>query len=230
MEENKFFKLVWRFNGLVISIAGMLAIFILAFGTYKLVKEVTRERPVVNIVNVEETSEKEHKWKLGRLSEIRGTPYVFVSLESDQKIERSYYSKSSSPSRNYLFINTENNLKKWLYDHSDYLILSSSLLSHGDYNDKDKPVLAIMYKTVKSDTNADKLLSNKDKKTIALSSPDGENYKEVLSNIDILVGSRLTESNLLLVVYQRNGVGYSASIDLGNFKVIDEAELPKVGL
>ncbi len=230
MEENRFFKLVWRFNGLVISIAGILAICVLAFGTYKLVQEVTRERTVMNIVNVEEESKKEHEWKLGHMSKIKGTPYVFVALKSSQKIERSYYSKSSSPARNYLFINTNNNSNKWLFEHSKYLIVSNQSLSHGDYNDKDKPVLAILYELVKADTNSDKLLSNKDKKAIAFSSPDGRNYKEVLSNIDILVGSQLTDSNSLLVIYQKDGIGYSASIDLANFKLINNAELPKVGL
>ncbi len=31
MEENRFFKLVWRFNGLIISVAGVLAIGMLIF-------------------------------------------------------------------------------------------------------------------------------------------------------------------------------------------------------
>ena len=36
MEENKFFKLVWRFNGLVISVAGVLAVGVLLFVAFKL--------------------------------------------------------------------------------------------------------------------------------------------------------------------------------------------------
>ncbi len=230
MEDNKFFKLVWRFNGLVISVAGLLAIGLLAFGTYKLVQEITRERTVMNLVNVEEESKEKHEWRLGHMSSVRGTPYVFVPLRSDQNIDRSYYSKSSSSSRNLLFMNTDTNSKKWLFDHSNYLIVSDELLTHGDYNDKDKPILAILYKLVKVDTNSDKFLSSSDKKTIALSNPDGGNYTEVLTDIDVFIGSQLTESNSLLVIYQRGGIGYSATIELSNFELANETELPKVGL
>lgn len=57
MEDNKFFKLVWRFNGLLISVAGILAIGVLLFAVYQIFKDVTRDRNTQNIVNIEESSE-----------------------------------------------------------------------------------------------------------------------------------------------------------------------------
>jgi hypothetical protein len=54
MEENEFFRFVWRFNGLIPMIAGVIAIGVPAFAGYKIIKDVTRERNARNIVNVQE--------------------------------------------------------------------------------------------------------------------------------------------------------------------------------
>ena len=57
MEENKFFKLVWRFNGLLISIAGILAVCVLVFVAFKLVRDITSERNTRNVINVSANAE-----------------------------------------------------------------------------------------------------------------------------------------------------------------------------
>ena len=111
MEENKFFKLVWRFNGLIISIAGLLAIVVLLFASYEIYKSTTRDRSTRNIVNIDEGEEIDEKWRYGQLNEVVGTNYFMLPLHSDQTFSRAYFSKSSYSTRNYLFINTETSEK-----------------------------------------------------------------------------------------------------------------------
>ena len=161
MEENKFFKLIWRFNGLVISVAGVLAIGVLLFAAYKLFQDVTRERTTRSIVNIEENSEIKENWRLGQFSEINDNKILMIPLHSDQSFDRAYFSKSSNSTRNYLFINTETSQEKWLFDHTNYLIERSDKLRRGDYNSKE-PIIVILYQLVKLDSDHDNRLSSAD--------------------------------------------------------------------
>ncbi len=228
MEENKFFRFIWRFNGLLITITGVLAIGLMAFVGYKFAKDMSRERSTRNIVNVQEDNNLKEKWKLGYMSDIEGSPYVMIPLNSDQSYAQSYYSKSSSSVRNYLFINSQNNEKHWLFETNQYLIDDIDLLSEKEYNSDKKDVRAILYKIVKSDTNSDKRLTNDDLHAIGLSLPDGKGYKEILDGVDLFIGHRLIDKDTLLVVFQRKGIGFSANINLSGFAISNETELPKV--
>jgi hypothetical protein len=228
-EDSRFFRFVWRFNGLVIMIAGVLAIGVLAFTGYAIYKDVTRDREARNIVNVQEENDSKKSWQLGYMTGIDGSPYVMVPLNSVQDYADSSYSDSSSSARNYLFINSQDNAKHWLFDTNEYVIANTELLSEKDYDAADRKVRAILYRIIKADSNNDQRLTDDDLQAVALSLPDGKGYKEILSDIDLFVGSRLVDEDKLLIVFQRQGLGYSATINLDGFVIYREAELPKVG-
>ena len=209
-------------------IAGVLAICVLAFAGYRIMKDVTRERTIRNIVNVQEENDVKEKWQLGYMSTIQGSPYVMIPLNSDQSYAQSYYSKSSSSARNYLFINSLNNEKHWLFQSSQYLIADTEFLSEKEYGSKDREVQAILYRIVKSDTNNDQRLTNDDLQTVSLSLPNGKGYTEILNGIDLFVGNRLIDKDTMLIVFQRKGKGFSANVNLSDFTISNETELPKV--
>ncbi|WP_394228588.1 hypothetical protein [Pseudoalteromonas spongiae] len=229
MEENKFFRLVWRFNGLVISVAGVLAVSVLLFVTYKLFQDVTRDRTTRNIVNIEENSEVKENWRLGQLSKINDEKTLMIPLYSDQLSERAYFSKSSNSARNYLFINTETSEKNWLFNHTNYLIERSERLREGDYN-SDKPVIAILYQLVQLDSDQDNRLSATDISTVAVTKPDGSGYKELIKEVEKIVDHTLLNQTELFLIYQKAGISYSTIINLENFEVTKTEKLPKVGL
>ena len=81
---------------------------------------------------------------------------------------------------------------------------------------------------VKKDSDNDQRLTSNDIRTIGLSMPSGKGYKEILHGVDVFVGHRLQDENTLLLIYQRNGVGYSANVSLSGFILSNEEELPKV--
>jgi len=228
MNENRFFRFVWRFNGIILMVAGMLSIFALLIGGYSFIRNTTRERDTRNIVNVQGDATIEEKWQLGHMSPIEGGPYVMIPLHSDQKYAQSYYSKSSSSARNYLFINSQNNKKHWLFDTNQYLIADISLLSEKEFRAEKRNIRAILYRVVKRDTNRDKRLTDDDLQDIALSRPNGKGYKEILNGIDVFIGQWLIDEDMLLIVYQRKGIGYSANVTLSDFRLLNESELPKV--
>ncbi|WP_333607229.1 hypothetical protein [Arsukibacterium sp.] len=230
MEESKFFKWVWRFNGVVIALASALAVILMVYFSYKIYSDITRVRTTGNVVNIEQSTPVQQNWRLGHMSEVKGSTYVVIPLNSEQSYDRSYFSKSASSIRNYLFIDTQSEHKAWLFEHNKFLITSRVTISAGQYASSDKPVLAYLYEVVKSDTNRDGHLTNADLNTVALSKPDGSGYTEVLTDIDALLGNTLTQHNTILIIFQRSGTGYTATIDLDSFAVIHESALPKVGL
>jgi hypothetical protein len=51
MEENRFFKFVWRFNAITFMVAGLLAIGVIFFTGYNIFRETTREKTTRNNTN-----------------------------------------------------------------------------------------------------------------------------------------------------------------------------------
>jgi len=229
MEENKFFKLVWRFNGLVISVAGVLAVGVLLVVAFKLFQDVTRDRTTRNIVNIEENAEIKENWRFGQLSKINDGKVLMIPLYSDQSFDRAYFSKSSNSTRNHLFINTETSQKTWLFDHTNYLIERSDKLRKGDFNSKE-PILAILYQLVQLDSDNDNRLSAGDLRTIAITNPDGSGYKELIQEVESIVDHTLLNRTELFLVYQKAGVSFSTVLNLESFELTKTDKLPKVGL
>lgn len=225
MEENRFFKLVWRLNSLVIMAAGALAIVVLSYLVYYFAKELTERRTVWDIVNITPDQRDNEAWQLGKPRNIWSTPYVMVSLYSDQDIALARSSKSSRSTRNILFINGQSNEKRWLLPTNEYLIVQNNLLSQNSHGDKERLVRAILYSIVKKDTNRDNRLTSNDRLVVALSLPSGEGYKEIFHDIDVLVGYEFLDDDSLLLVYQKREVGYSAKVTLDDFSIANDSEI-----
>ncbi|NEP53218.1 MAG: hypothetical protein F6K65_32225 [Moorea sp. SIO3C2] len=231
MEDNKFFRFVWRFNAIVIMASGLLAIAVLAFAAIEIVRSTTRDRQGINIVNVDDDSSSSQDWELGNLREVDGTTYLMVPLYSDQSYTQSYYSKSTRSTRNYLFLDSETGKSKWLFANNDYLIASDRLISETNNktnnSGESKPVIAVLYHLIKKDTNGDGRLTNDDSMTIAFTHYNGNDYQEVVSGVDRFLGYKVLNANSLLILYQRDGIAYSAKVSLDNFALSNEKEIAK---
>jgi hypothetical protein len=196
---------------------------------YQIFKDLTRGRNTQNIVNVEQNSDVEENWRFGSFIELAGHSSIMVPLNSDQSFTRGYFSKSSNSTRNYLFVNTQTLDRKWLFNHTDYLIEQARRLSVKEYN-SEEPVLAILYSLVKLDSNEDNRLTASDLTTVAISKPDGSGYVEVLNDIEKVIDTTLLSDKELFFMYQANGISYSAVLDLKTFSISNQKKLPKVGV
>ncbi len=133
MEDHGFFKYVWRINGIVWLVVGFLAIGILIFAGYEVYLQKTRDRNTRNIINIQQEADLQEQWQLGLMEEVEGTPYVMIPLISEQHYDQSYYGKSSLSARNYLFIDSRNNEKRWVLKSNENLIARLDQLA--DRND-----------------------------------------------------------------------------------------------
>jgi hypothetical protein len=228
MDRNRFFRLVWRFNSVAIMLATIVAISVLGVIAYMTLHEITGRRSMRNVVNVDGPQQVTDKWEFGQMSAIRGTSYVTIPLYSDQTYTQSHYSKEAKATRNILFIDAPGSDRHWLFDANDYLIAEHRLITEGSIHKEGSIVKAILYSVVKKDTNGDKRLTTKDQKDIALSAPNGRNYKEILKGIDSLLGHELVNRDTILLLYQKQGIAYSASVGLSDFSIMSQSELPKI--
>ncbi|MGK7924744.1 MAG: hypothetical protein AB4290_05720 [Spirulina sp.] len=228
MDNNKIFRLIWRFNAIVIMGAGLLAIAVLGFAVISILLDVTRPQQRSNIVNIDRESEIEENLRFGEFREISGTPYLTLSLNSHQSYDRGFssFDKETKSTRNILFFHSETEEKHWLLDRNDSLIVSDRLLREPTPANEPSRVLAIMYSVVKEDTDGNKRLSPRDLQTIAFSQPNGLEYRELLTDIERILGYKLVDRDTLVIVYQQAGSAYSAKISLNNFTLTNPTKLP----
>ncbi len=78
------------------------------------------------------------------------------------------------------------------------------------------------------DTNGDGVKNESDKLSLAVSTPSGEDYKVILQQFDRVIGKSLSEEDMVVVIYQTEGIAYSMLLNLVSLKVIHTNELPKV--
>ena len=230
MEESKLFRNIWRFNALAIAIASTLAIVVLVFAAYMIYKETNRSRHRNEVVNIDPESTIKETFRFGNVDYIQGSDSVIVPLYSDQKFDYRYSGgKSTVSTRNLLFSNMVSGTNKWLLPNNGFLISHYQLINESNSYERDKSIITILYYIVKSDTNSDERLTEKDDLTIAFSTPEGENYTEVLDGIETVLGYDVINKQTMAIVFNCNGRGYTAYINLdSHFKVAKEIPLPKI--
>lgn len=236
MEENRFFRIVWRVNGIAIM---LLLLIVMGIAAYSLIKEMFPSHPPAVITNVAEDPQGQEKWTLGIPEEIEGTSFIYIPLVSEKenislpvitgarKSLHSYGGGYFSPTRNLLFVDKQTREMRWLFKDNRQLITNINMLSALRRNEKDRKVDVMLYHVIGKDTNGDKKLGSDDLADIAISFPDGTRYKEVLQSVERIYGAMSLGSQEALVLYQSSGKGYASTIRLKDLSVIETNEMPK---
>lgn len=229
MEENRFFRIVWRCNAIVLLLAGVMTVGVLSYAGYEMVKSVTRTRSTHNVVNMEQSSKGDEQYTLSELKHISGGNHVMLTLESNQDIDSGYYSKSARSERNYLFIDAHSGETRWLFPDNRQIITETRFFETEKTDKGEGAVKAILYHVIKSDSTGDGRLTRNDVMSVALSRANGEGYKELISEVDTVVGCTKVDDNTAMIVYERNHTGYSALLDLNTLELGVEREVVMVG-
>jgi hypothetical protein len=92
------------------------------------------------------------------------------------------------------------------------------------------PIKWLTYTIVSQDSNNDKALTSEDKATIALSDIRGQNYTELIPNVDQVYTQAYRKSpEQLFVIYRQDGKKMLATIDLTKRQVIDTKPVTVLG-
>ena len=236
MEENKFFRLVWRINSLIILGGSSLIALFIAYNVIKYFLRPSHQPEPVVVENLAEDPENKEKWVIGSPIYIEGNDYLLLPLisESDEvkikstsKFSRVSYNKYyGNSSKNILFLNKKTNESFWLFENTSRLILDTTLFPN-NYRDKET-TKAIFYNVVSKDTNNDKKLNYQDDLSLYMSNPEGGDYQLVLDVYDKIISRTSVEDNQMVIVFQKNGKAFSRLIQLSPYKIISNVELPKI--
>jgi hypothetical protein len=212
---SRFWRIIQAANSLIFFSFGLLALLVLGFAAYKIVQDTFyRERSAASVVNTEAPVAAETEFNLNPFMPLAGTSYLMASYQASQTYQQSYYSKSTSSARNYLFFNTDTASTHWLVPKNEWLFLRSEQINNYQAATKSEKVVGLWYEVVKTDTNNDRRLTEFDRKVLALSDASGENYKELLPNVDQVIGSHKQGANTLFWFYKASGKTFVAKVDL----------------
>lgn len=231
MNRAKIFQFIQASNTITVFAASLMAIALFGGGALIVMAEGLFSRNSYSgysaaIAPDEDTSET--KLELAGFRPLSGTPYLLADQVAKQYSSRGVLSSSSYDkqvsTRNYLFFDGNSKTSQWLRPDSEFLFLSHKELTQTKANN---PVVQqMLYSLVKADSNDDQQLNNKDAKTIALSTPDGKNYKELIQNIDRVEQIHQHNDERVLVFYRTGDQSLVADIDFTQAKVISTQELP----
>lgn len=217
---------IWGMNSILKVIVGAFALAIVTFIGYRIFKEITRRREVSSVVNIEQNANIQAAWDLGNFESIAHTNYLMAPVFSKQSYQQSYYEKGASAVRNYLFVNAIDKTTNWLVETNNYLFLSADKLHWSDNKPDEGTIKWIKYRVVKSDTNADGRLTDKDRWAIAFTDATGKGYTELIQNVEELLGSTLRDENTLIIFYKIDQKRFVSEINLPLRKITETKELP----
>jgi len=129
--------------------------------------------------------------------------------------------------RNLVFLDGNTLLSHYLFDtNSNYIVDTSQFPSPTSYPDTQPiEVKWLVYKIAQQDTNSDGAVNSGDSFSIALSDAKGHNYIELIKSVNAVYGMDLLESNLLLLVYNTNGVYLASKIDLEQQIIVETKKM-----
>jgi len=231
MKTTRFFRFLWRINGVLIFLAALLAIVVLGYIAIQFLDfgKVEPEQAVqVDAVQEPDTEPP----TLGTFQQVDGHPWLRAELTFGDRYRYSKFSSGGSYStRNFIFFNPDTAEARWLFSNDQQLIVESSQLlesipgNNADtYNSR---AIAFCYQTIEKDTNGDKQLTPADKISLTYSRPDGRDYTNVIDGIDrVLSTSTIAEGKKHMVVYEVGGKWLTAVVSLTDFKIENTGELP----
>jgi len=192
--------------------------------------------------------------RVGGFRQITGTGFLMASAYAKkesgilEKFESEGYGKRAEPVHNLLFASLDNLSGRWLLPHNRFLIWDTEELppakdnrSVGEYGAKDNGSVGahkmiipeqrvarwLYIEMIKSDTNNNGKWDYEDRKTIAITDPSGDNYVEVITEIDEILQRTMHSEDKFTVIYQSNAKLFIADIDLPQRQVTTK-ELPAI--
>lgn len=167
--------------------------------------------------------------KLESFHPLSGTPHLMAAqildTEWSQNKGFSSYDYTEISTHNYLFFDGSTKQSRWLLPSSNSRFLTQQELLQTSSDGKGK-VQVLIYNQVKADSNDDGKLDNLDAQTLAISDPSGENYQELLANVENIQQIQQQNNQIVFVFYRMEGKDQVAEIDFQARKILSSQTLP----
>ena len=215
MDNNKFFKTIWRINAILMLLA------LIAVGSISAYKEVHRwlnpwSYDTSNYSTFHTDADTgdiiETRWVYGKVQEVSGRSESVIPLLSER--DQGY------TIRNLLFVDDDLG-NRWVLSHNDSIIWNYELLAGGD----DSEVAAVIYDISKCN---DDWCEEQSGKSIYLSRPDGSELTQIVTGISRRIGQSMMDVNHVTIFYVKDEVGHAAKVSLRDFAIVQSEVLSPV--
>jgi len=226
MTSSRFFRTVWRVNGLLVLLTFVLAAGGALAGILTSISWGARNSGAEPVAARTEQGE---PLSLGDVEEVGGTPFVILPFST--RNEASKFSSGAEPSvtRNLLFFEASTGATRWLRPDRRAAVAERAFIHAPGRPGHDEvgPVRFVRYEIAEADTDGDGQVTDEDARSVAVSGPGGEELTTVLSELDAILGYReLEDGTALLVFFRRGTEHFAARVDLPARKVTRTTRLP----
>jgi len=172
------------------------------------------------------------KKELSQFSKITGTNILVAGVYQGENRSGLDFSLSSGRDYsynvyNYIFFDMDSDQFHALLPANEYVILNK--IGQPVFDIGGNPIKWWLYSIVKSDTDQDKQLTNRDKFTVSMSDVGGHDYVELIPDVDQALGQFMKSDTVLLFFYIQNDKKYYAKVDLQSRSVVATTEYPSFG-
>jgi hypothetical protein len=215
MDNNRFFKFLWRLNAILVACA-----LILAIGDFIDTKLNQPSRQTTdgsfNIATyrVDERGETvvEERWRYGRPDEVTGTSGSILPLYLVAGADEPAYQI-----KNLAFVDANLAGSRWLLPDHQRRILNYQLLRSKDHD----RVLAVLYEIADQDA-----AQGENGISVYLSRPDGKELTQVITSLDRIIGHAMPDEQRLVIFYVKDGAGHSDMLAISDFSMLESIKLP----
>lgn len=253
--NNTIDQRLWKFNAYVIAAAGIIGVVIGLFALYHITKDIFRQRHDGSIAAApkppptggETAALPSPKLTISGFQLVRGTPVLYAAVTSREDRRVSYYSKTASAVRNYIFYDAATGSQRRLLPDDrgliDYMREVRDFADGSNRKPTPLPAMgqttatqtapsAFLFTIIDKDTSGDGLLSRFDKRSLALARPDGAGLTRLAIPFDTLLGHQAITSDELVVMIRNKGKSDSDAasvtalhISLKDFKLLRQVEI-----
>lgn len=246
MEQNRFFRWVWRFNALILALGG---IFLVVMAAWSLFAPRWGEEPSGHFTPVPKSAEQDHTYRLSRLSlaigrealfqlgRWEGAPQTYGLATMKVSSENARYNGPDTV--NLLAVDERSGAGHWLFHGYGREIVSeeaitmkltpeiAAVFSPNAAPANGEVTIALAIRTIDADTDKDGALTAKDRQSFYVYRA-GTGFATKLTAVDYVISSEQADDTHYLLVYERGDTAIAATYSLPDFKLISEKKLPGV--
>ena len=236
MEQNKFFRIVWRFNALLLALGGILIVVMVGWnlfspswseltpeGHFAPVPKEAERADTYRITPLQIALAQESIFALGRWN---GPPKEY-GLQDTVRRPFAVSSLDNHNAVNLLAIDGQNGTSHWLFDGYRRAVISEDAITKATSDKGVSNQIGLVVRTADTDTNADGQLTDKDRQSLYFYRP-GMRSAAKFFEADYIISRGQSDDANYLVVYERGRSAIAATFTLPDFKLKSENPIPAV--
>jgi hypothetical protein len=227
MENNKFFKWIGRINSILFLTLIVLSIGFVIFGIFQSNK--WSDRDVVEVRDEKGAKNTDEELKLSDITNVCGKDIRYLELRSEATDRGLSSGGYGHRTRNLIFFVGKEMESHWLFENNNYLIEKVVQLKREAHGCETQETTAIYYEVIKDDSNKNGKLDLDDLVSVAITSPDGLNYKKLDTGLTSVLDHDVdAEASILTILGQHKNTLFMKKYSLKTGEKISEKELSKI--